>query len=59
MRFSRERSCSVEMPGQRPLQLDEAARAAGEVADDEQGPLVADEVQRPGVRATTGRMGAA
>ena len=34
------------MPGQHALQLDEPARTGGEVTDDEQRPLVADEVER-------------
>ena len=37
-------------PGQDALELDEAPRAGGEVADDQQRPLVADEVERAGVR---------
>ena len=36
--------------GQHPLQLDEPARAGGEVTDDQQRPLVAHEVERAGVR---------
>ena len=36
--------------GQHALQLDEPARAGGEVADDEQRPLVAHEIERAGVR---------
>ena len=35
------------MPGQHALELDEATRAGGEVTDDQQRPLVADEVERP------------
>ena len=49
MRLRRERSCSVEMPGQHALQLDEPPRTGGEVTDDEKRPLVADEVERAGV----------
>ncbi len=36
-------------PGQHALQLDEASRAGDEVADDQEGPLVPHEVQRPRV----------
>jgi hypothetical protein len=32
------------------LQLDEPARTGGEIADDQQRPLVADEIERAGVR---------
>ena len=35
--------------GQHALELDEAPRAGGEIADDQQRPLVADEVERAGV----------
>ena len=34
----------------RALELHETARAGGEIADDQQGPFVADEVERAGVR---------
>ena len=36
-------------PGQYPLELDEPARTGGKVADDQQRPLVADEIERPSV----------
>jgi hypothetical protein len=37
------------MPGQHALQLDEPARPAREIADDQQRPLVAHEVERSGI----------
>ena len=50
MRFSRERSCSVEMPGQDALELDEPARAGSEITDDEQRPFVTDQIEGARVR---------
>jgi hypothetical protein len=38
-------------PGQDALELDEATGAGGEIADDQQRPLVTDEVEGPGVRS--------